>query len=352
MEQAMARIVLELTNRCNLRCRHCYDERHAATGDVPCSIVEAVLRDASRCGIDHLCFSGGEPTLHRRFQTIVERVCEEGYTFSLVTNGVNFQTVSRLLARHRRRLHGVTFSVDGADEATHDRLRGPGSYRQVMRAAAVAVARDLPFTFNCVLTRENRDQVEPMIEIAARLGSRGIRFGHLMFTAETDPALVLSPAGRRDVEGIIWGLKARAPVPVAMAPGYFSESPFFPCGPLELQELHVDHRGNLTFCCHLSGYDGPNAGKDVIGSLAGMSLVEACEQFRARVAEYLSDKRERVRLGTLTETDHFPCWYCVKHMGKGPDATAVAPLGWDVPSSRPLARRIHVAAAPHRDPCA
>ena len=31
----MARIVIELTNRCNLHCLHCFDERHAATGDLP-----------------------------------------------------------------------------------------------------------------------------------------------------------------------------------------------------------------------------------------------------------------------------------------------------------------------------
>ena len=30
----MARLVIELTNRCNLRCQHCFEERHAATGDL------------------------------------------------------------------------------------------------------------------------------------------------------------------------------------------------------------------------------------------------------------------------------------------------------------------------------
>jgi len=348
----MARIVLELTNRCNLRCRHCYDERHASTGDLPCEIVETVLRGGASCGIDHVCFSGGEPTLHKAFGTIVERVCQEGFAFSIVTNGLNFPGVSRLLARHRHRLQGVTFSLDGADASTHDRLRGAGSYRQVMRAAAVAVARDLPFTFNCVLTRENHNQIERMIELGASLGSRGVRFGHLLFTAETNPGLILSPAERREVEERIWTLRTGARVPVGMAPGYFSESPHFPCGPLELQEFHVDHRGNLTFCCHLSGYQGPNAGRDVVGSLAAMSLVEACEEFRARVATYRSDKRERVRAGMLTGTDHFPCWYCVKYMGKVPDVTILAPLGWDSPPDRPIHRRIHVAAAPHRDPAA
>jgi MoaA/NifB/PqqE/SkfB family radical SAM enzyme len=39
----MAWLVIELTNRCNLRCLHCFAERHASTGDLPLEIVDTVL---------------------------------------------------------------------------------------------------------------------------------------------------------------------------------------------------------------------------------------------------------------------------------------------------------------------
>jgi MoaA/NifB/PqqE/SkfB family radical SAM enzyme len=55
----MARIVIELTNRCNLRCLHCYDERHAATGELPLALLEQVLGEGRSCAIDHFCFTGG-----------------------------------------------------------------------------------------------------------------------------------------------------------------------------------------------------------------------------------------------------------------------------------------------------
>ena len=114
----MARVVVELTNRCNLRCRHCYDERHASNADLPMTIVDTLVRDGAGCGIDHVSFTGGEPTLHRQFHSIVERVCASGYTFSFVTNGLRFQSVARLVMRHRASFRGVTFSLDGADEST------------------------------------------------------------------------------------------------------------------------------------------------------------------------------------------------------------------------------------------
>ena len=123
----MARIIVELTNRCNLRCRHCFDERHAATGDLSMVVVDRLLDESHGCGIDHLCFTGGEPSLHRRFDEIVSRASEAGYSFSFVSNGVNFGRLAPLLLRHRGAFRGVTFSLDGAREPTHDRMRGQGS---------------------------------------------------------------------------------------------------------------------------------------------------------------------------------------------------------------------------------
>jgi MoaA/NifB/PqqE/SkfB family radical SAM enzyme len=321
----LSRLVIELTNRCNLSCQHCFEERHAATGDLSLEILDKVLQEAKACGIDHLAFTGGEPTIHRRFGEIVRRVCEAGYTFGFVSNGVNLPRIYPLLVRHRRWFKGATFSLDGAREQTHDSLRGKGSYRQVMRAASVSIAKDLPFTLNMVLTARNRREVEEMVGLAARLGSGGVRFGHLMPTPDTARhGLDLSPAERREVEAQIWRLQKDASVPITMAPGYFSESPFFPCGPLELEEFNLDYRGNLTLCCQLSGYAGGTIGTDVMGNLHDVSLAEACDRFRQRVETYLADKQERVALGQFTELDHFPCWYCAKYLDKVPRLAAFA----------------------------
>ena len=313
----MPRIVIELTNRCNLSCGHCFDERHAATGDLPLAVLDKVLLEGKSCGIEQVSFTGGEPTIHRRFKEIIERVAEAGYQFSFVSNGVSFPRIYPLVLKHRRWFVGVTFSLDGAREETHDRLRGSGSYRRVMRAASICVVRDLPFTFNMVLTTQNRNEIGEMVSLAERLGSGGVRFGHLMPTPETAlRKLDLSPEERRKLESEIWPLKKSASIPVGMAPGYFSEVPFSPCGPLKLEEYNLDYKGNLTLCCQLSGHSGKNGGTDIMGNLNELSLTEACERFHLRVATYLADKRDKFKRGEFSELDHFPCWYCLKYLGK------------------------------------
>jgi MoaA/NifB/PqqE/SkfB family radical SAM enzyme len=287
------------------------------------------LREGKQCNVDHLSFTGGEPTLHPKFSEIVSRLCSADYTFSFVSNGSTFPHIYPLLLERRRWFRGVTFSLDGAHQRTHDRLRGEGSFRQVTRAASICVVKDLPFSFNMVLTSQNRHEVKEMIELAAGLGSRGVRFGHLMPTPETDLAgLDLSPAERRESESEIWKLQKGSPVPVGMAPGYYSSSPFFACGPLELEEFNLDYQGNLTLCCQLSGYSGPGRGSDFVGSLREMSLVEACDRFAQRVATYLAGKQARVNRGEFGELDHFPCWYCVKYLGKAQRLEAIAHHSW------------------------
>ena len=68
----MARIVVELTNSCNLRCRHCYDPRHAGTAELTLDIIDKLLLEGKHCNIDHLSFTGGEPTMHREFEEVVK----------------------------------------------------------------------------------------------------------------------------------------------------------------------------------------------------------------------------------------------------------------------------------------
>lgn len=312
----MRRIVMELTDRCNLRCRHCFQQRHAGTGDLPLAIAEGVLRDAPACGVSHVSFTGGEPTLHREFVRIVDRCVQANCSFSFVSNGSTFRRVYRALIERRSWFSGVTFSLDGARERTHDELRGDGSYRQVMRAVSICNFTGLPFTLNMVVTRHNRLEVNTLVDLAQSLGSRGVRFGFLMPGDGVDTAaLALHGNEMRAVEAEIGILRQTASIPVVMAPGHYSESPFFPCGPLELEELNIDWRGRVTLCCQVSGYWGGADRPDVIADLHHMSLSDADAMFKRRVARYLADKRARVDRGEFRDVDHFPCAYCVDYLG-------------------------------------
>lgn len=214
--------------------------------------------------VNIVSFTGGEPTLHPQLSEILKIVSHAGYSFGLVTNGWHFSDTYHVLLQYKSMLKGVTFSLDGAREETHDNLRGKGSYRRVMQAVSVCVVKDIPFTFNTTVTSYNCDELQEVAEFATKLGSRGLRFGHLMPTPLTAKyTLDLSPEKRREVETTVTQLQGPFPLRIAMAPRDYI-APNTLCAPLRMEEFNIDWRGNLTLCCNLSGYgDGEKDGNIV-----------------------------------------------------------------------------------------
>ncbi|MDR4497682.1 MAG: radical SAM protein [Candidatus Scalindua sp.] len=313
----MPSIVIELTNHCNLSCQHCLDGRHSSDGgNLKIEIVEKILQDAKGIKIDFLSFTGGEPTLHPRFTEILKKVYEAEYNFGFVTNGWNFTEMYRHLLPFRDRLRGITFSLDGSREETHDRIRGKGSYRRVMQDVSICIVKDIPFTINTTVMFHTKGKLKEMAELATKLGSRGLRFGHLMPTPRNIAnGLTISPEECVVVEGMIGKLQQSFTMPIIMAPGYYTTN-LFPCATLQMQEFNIDWRGNVTFCCHMSGHGNGTGNKDVIGNLDEMSFAETYKRFINLDEKFRKEKIERHSKREFKDSDYFPCWYCVNYFKK------------------------------------
>lgn len=312
----MSRIVIELTNRCNLRCQHCFSGRHGGKDDLPLAVLQRVLAEARACGFDHLTFTGGDPTIHPQFEEVIRRTVEAGYWFSFVTNGFNFvQTYPKLLP-YQHRLKQITFSLDGAIEATHDALRGKGSYRRVLQAMSVCNALHIPFSNNLVVTRHNRHELAQAARLAAQLGSKGLRFGHLMHSPlTTAQGSDLSPAERKVADAEIRELKRSAELPIGLAPGLHTTD-LFPCTPLQLQEVNISCQGFLTKCCHLSGHGGVVGQGDVVGDLQTMTFAEGMAVLTEANRVFKEEKLKRLKRGEFRDADYSPCWYCSNYFEK------------------------------------
>lgn len=314
-------IVAELTDRCNLTCGHCLPNRHGGATSLPIELIAQMLGEAPACGFDRISYTGGEPTMHPQFAAILRMTAEAGLRFGMVTNGWNFPAIYPRLLEHRSQLSTITFSMDGATAATHDGLRGEGSFLRLMRAFSVCTVTGIPFSINMVLTAHNRHETEAAVQLAAQLGSRGIRFGHLMPSPEAAArGLLLAPAERNRVDAGIRLLQSTHSLPVALAPGFHTEE-LFPCDPLEMREINVDCHGYVSKCCHLSGHGAADAGKpsDRAGRLGETGFAELVGRLREANHVFRGEKQRRHDEGRLAGDDYFPCLYCAVEHGK---------LGW------------------------
>jgi len=122
---------IELTTRCNSRCRHCFARAGIVGEDVSLdpNLVDIICTEGYAAGYRHLHLTGGEPLLWPDLFELLDRVFGLGYhSVFLNTNGLLLTdaVVNRLIEYPHLE---VSVSLQGP-EALHDSMRGPGSYHQ------------------------------------------------------------------------------------------------------------------------------------------------------------------------------------------------------------------------------
>ena len=323
------RLTVELTNTCNLHCSYCLRDEDALYHDpatfLPVDVFARVARDArAKMGIEHIMFTGGEPTLHREFGEILATVAELGLTCSFVTNGWHFERVWPLVAAHRQTVTHVSFSVDGTTREAHDRWRGQGSFERVIRACSRCWAAKFPFNMKVAIRRDTVPDLERFAMFAARMGAAGLSFAHIMPTsvevADTS-ALTLEEraAAEREIALLARIFKMRIGIDV----GYYNTAPTAPCSPLQGVSANVNYRGQLSLCCNLSGFRGAHGEVDVVGDLNREAFGVALERLRllasAQSEQRLAALAAHAAAGTQADlTTGSPCLFCLSTLGKTP----------------------------------
>lgn len=131
----MEQFYFVITERCNLTCSHCIRDSSPHRDETAESdMVKNAFEQIARSHPDSLVLlSGGEPTLHRYFRELLDFGLQLGLTITINTNGVTSFFNDATLKGLAQRAHlSVQVSLDG-DEATHDAIRGPDSYRKAVR---------------------------------------------------------------------------------------------------------------------------------------------------------------------------------------------------------------------------
>jgi MoaA/NifB/PqqE/SkfB family radical SAM enzyme len=328
-DYGVRRLTVELTNVCNLHCSYCLRDEdalyHAPANFLPVDLfarIAAGARDAM--GVEHIMFTGGEPTLHRQFADIVATVAELSLTCSFVTNGWHFERVWPLLAEHRDTVTHVSFSLDGTTPAAHDRWRGKGSFERVVRAFSRCWAFAFPFNVKVGIRPDTVPHLEQFALFAARLGAAGLSFAHVMPTSidmAEESALTLEE--RAAVEREIALLARVFKMSIGIDVGYYNVARESPCSALSGVSGNVNYRGQLSLCCNLSGFRGGNGDADVVGDLNHEPFADALVRLRA-VSAAQSERRIRALtvLDAAGQTADLatgsPCLFCLNTLGKTP----------------------------------
>lgn len=177
-----------LTERCNLRCLHCYQAGRlgeeldlAELMSVVDEVSDALAAWSEGYGISFapsFQVTGGEPLLRKELWEVLERLRGAGFPTHLLSNGtlVDRDGAQRLAGLG---VAGVQVSLEGP-EAVHDAIRGPESFRKALRGVDLLLSAGVRVDLNVTLSARNADRVDELVAIAQATGVSRIGFSRLV----------------------------------------------------------------------------------------------------------------------------------------------------------------------------
>jgi radical SAM protein with 4Fe4S-binding SPASM domain len=157
---------LQVTRRCNLKCRHCYIGP-PSQDELSAEQIEAVLSEFERMQGLRVLITGGEPLMHRDFWSINEMLPDFAFRSVLFTNGtmVNREVLEKL------KVHELQVSLDGLEEA-HDALRGAGSYQKAVECLRTALDLGMAASVSTMVHSRNLADFDVMERMFRDIGVR------------------------------------------------------------------------------------------------------------------------------------------------------------------------------------
>jgi radical SAM protein with 4Fe4S-binding SPASM domain len=163
-EPSLRYLELQITDRCNLKCRHCYISKRYYS-ELPVNTVRDVLTEFEDIQGLRVLITGGEPLTHGKFGEINELLSDFDVRKILFSNGL-------LLDRGiLRRLHvdEIQISIDGLEEG-HDSLRGRGTFRSAIGAIRRSIDSGLEVSVATMVHPRNLEDFDEMERLFKEMG--------------------------------------------------------------------------------------------------------------------------------------------------------------------------------------
>lgn len=163
-----------ITNRCNLGCEHCYSQsgpQCQAEGEMKTTEALGLIDDLAGMGVPLILFTGGEPLMREDIWELADHAAFRDIKTALSTNGTLITAeVARKIRKSGIEYAGI--SLDGARAETHDHFRNsPGSFQRTVSGFAHCHKAGVRCGVRVTLTRENYNELGPLVDLAQDLGA-------------------------------------------------------------------------------------------------------------------------------------------------------------------------------------
>lgn len=256
---APLRVHLQVTNQCELNCRHCsQDSRDILSDELSYKEICKLIDEMVSIGTFEMTIGGGDPFLREKdLAKIVKYATDRGVKILLSTTGL---FLGRVLAKKLTEypIKGFRISFDGSTEKSLDYQRGKGTYRRVIRTIkTIRELFDCPITLHTVLMKTNQMEILSFVKAVQKLrcDQWSVDFLKPLGSAKGSHGLLMDPEEIREAFRTIQKLQKNSSVPIKVASFPYQNRgkrlyQGFGCSGGNLN-CWIDARGNVYPCSFL-----------------------------------------------------------------------------------------------------
>lgn len=169
---------LHITERCNLRCLHCYQNNYSKSDEMSFENMKIVIgqylelidkwkikKSKARINI-----TGGEPLLSKDFFRLVKFISKYNNKFewSVFSNGI---LISNSVAKKLKYygIHSCQISLEGL-EKINDSIRGKGTYKKIINSIEILTKQNITVNASLTINKKNLDNIPALVNILNILG--------------------------------------------------------------------------------------------------------------------------------------------------------------------------------------
>ena len=176
-------VVWNMTQRCNLKCVHCYAHAKNIPFDNELSTEEGkvLLDDLAAFGVPVVLFSGGEPLMREDMPELAEYAVQKGMRAVISTNGTLI-TAEKAKILKEIGLSYVGISLDGMAEV-NDRFRAvKGAFDMALEGIRNTQNAGIKVGLRFTINRFNRDEVPQIFDLIEKENIPRACFYHLVYS--------------------------------------------------------------------------------------------------------------------------------------------------------------------------
>jgi len=162
---APSKVYVELTRKCTLRCKTCYNSAGKALVDeLSKEKIFCILDELAKAGTFEIRFTGGEPTARKDFFEIVDYAYKLGFFISIGTNGIWNKDLLEKIAKAP--IDMVIISIEGS-EKINDYIRGKNMLKKAINSLDyLSKNTNKALRINTTIAKYNVKHIDFVVELA------------------------------------------------------------------------------------------------------------------------------------------------------------------------------------------